>query len=63
MPLTEEQKSYIVDKAVEILKDPDKDKRLAELRDKVMSSDGGEEFQLDDAVYSVLQALEELYGK
>ena len=62
MPLNEEQKSYIVQKAVEILRAPDKKEQIAALRERVMASEQGQEFSLDDAVYSVLQALEELYG-
>lgn len=63
MPLTEEQKKYIVDNAVEILQSPDREKRMTELRDKVMNAQGKTEIDQDDALYSVLQALEELYGK
>ncbi len=62
MPLSEEQKATIVSKATEILRAPDKKEQIAALRDKVMSESSGEEFNTDDAVYSVLQALEELYG-
>lgn len=62
MPLTEEQKQQIVDKAVQILRAPDKKQQMEALRQKVMSETEGDEFNTDDAVYSVLQALEELYG-
>lgn len=62
MTLKEDQKNYIVEKAVEILQSPDKKARMEALREKVMGqSDSSEEFNLDDAVYSVLVALEELY--
>ncbi len=62
MPLSEEQKATIVNKATQILRAPDKKEQIAALREKVMSESSGDEFNTDDAVYSVLQALEELYG-
>ena len=62
MPLSEDQKTYIVNKATEILRAPDKKEQIAALREKVMSESSGDEFNTDDAVYSVLQALEDLYG-
>ena len=62
MPLSEEQKATIVNKATEILRAPDKREQIAALREKVMSESSGDKFNTDDAVYSVLQALEELYG-
>ena len=62
MPLSEEQKTAIVNKATQILRAPDKKEQIAALRQKVMSETSGDEFNTDDAVYSVLQALEELYG-
>ncbi len=65
MPLTKEEKDYIVNKVVDILKAPDKKALIAELQEKVLGpdieSEGGKE-QLDDAVYAVIQAIEELYG-
>ncbi len=64
MPLTEDQKSAIVARSVEILRSPDKAARLEELRSKVLAknetAEGG--LDIDDAVYAVIQALEELYG-
>ena len=63
MPLSEEDKSFIVEKAVEILRAPDRKERIAALREQVMSGETSErKIDLDDAVYSVLQAMEELYG-
>ena len=65
MPLTKEEKDYIVNRVVDILKAPDKKTLLAELRDKVLNrNDDSEkdEEQLDEAVYAVIQAIEELYG-
>ena len=62
MALTETEKNDIVDKVVEILCAPDKDARLAELRNKVMSEVKGDLVSADDAAYSVLQAIEELYA-
>lgn len=66
MPLSEEQKSAIVERAVAILRAPDREAQMEALRQKVMAERPGsaEEspFDPDDALYSVLQALEELYG-
>ena len=65
MPLTKEEKEYIVNHVVEILKDPNKKTLLAELRHKVLNRNDEserEEEQLDEAVYAVIQAIEELYG-
>jgi hypothetical protein len=61
MPLTEDEKTYIVDTVTEILRAPDKKERIAALRERVMG-DAPDKNPLDDAVYSVLQAIEELYG-
>jgi hypothetical protein len=63
MPLSEEDKNYIVEKAVQILKAPDRKEQIAVLRSKVMSEDAERSIDLDDAIYSVLQAMEELYGE
>ena len=63
MPLSEEDKSYIVEKAVEILRAPDRKERIAALRSQVMSEGAERTIDLDDAIYSVLQAMEELYGE
>lgn len=63
MALTEEEKAYIVERAVEIIRAPDRKERIAALRSQVLSEDAGKRIDLDDAVYSVLQALEELYGE
>ena len=65
MPLTQEEKDYIVNQVVDILKAPNKKALIAELRKKVLGQENegeGEKGQLDDAVYAVLQAIEELYG-
>jgi len=66
MPLTKEEKDYIVNKVVDILKATNKKTLISELREKVLSKEDnaseGEKGQLDDAVYAVLQAIEELYG-
>ena len=62
MPLTKVEKDYIVDKVTEILKSPDKKARLDALREQVMGGEDGEGESLDAAAYSVLQAIEELYG-
>lgn len=63
MALTEEEKAYIVERAVEIIRAPDRKERIAALRSQVLCEDAGKRIDLDDAVYSVLQALEELYGE
>ena len=62
MALTETEKNEIVDKVVEILCATDKDARLSELRKKVLSETKDDLVSVDDAAYSVLQAIEELYG-
>lgn len=64
MPLNEDEKSAIVARAVEILRAPDKKAQLEALRTKVMAKNDATDvpLNLDDAVYSVIQALEELYG-
>ena len=62
MPLSEEEKQYVVDAVVEILRSPDKQERIAELRARVMDDSSETHNILDDAVYSMLQAIEELYG-
>ena len=61
MPLTEEEKTYIVDRVTEILKAPDKKERIAALKQQVLEPPEGEHNPLDDAVFSVLQAISELY--
>jgi hypothetical protein len=61
MPLSEEEKSYIVDRVVEILSAPNRAERIAALRQQVLE-EGGERNELDDAVYAVVQAVEELQG-
>jgi hypothetical protein len=63
MPLSEEDKNYIVEKAVQILRAPDRKEQIDALRSKVMSEDAERSIDLDDAIYSVLQAMEELYGE
>ena len=61
MPLTEDEKTYIVDTVAEILRASDKKERIEALREKIMAGRTADD-NLDDAVYSVLQAIEELYG-
>jgi hypothetical protein len=66
MPLTKEEKDQIVNKVVEILKSPDKEQLITALREKVFkdnseNADSGEETS-DEVVYSVIQAINELYG-
>ena len=61
MPLTEDEKAYIVDTVAEILKAPDRKERLDALKERVLAGEEGTT-SLDDAIYSVLQAIDELYG-
>jgi hypothetical protein len=61
MPLTEQEKNYVVEKVVEILRAPDREARLQALREQCLNREG-DAVSLDDAAYSVLQAVEELYG-
>jgi hypothetical protein len=61
MPLTEQEKTYIVDRVTEILKAPDKKERIAALKQQVLEAPEGAQNPLDDAVFSVLQAISELY--
>lgn len=64
MPLTSEEKTYIIDKVVEILKSPEKEQLIAQLRQKVFAADkeNNEAGQMDEVIYSVIQAIDELYG-
>ncbi len=62
MPLTEAEKDCIVEKVTAILRAPDKKARIAALRDEVLDPGRDDGESLDDAVYAVLQAIEELYG-
>jgi hypothetical protein len=63
LPLTKKEKDRIVDRVVEILKSPQKNELIAELRKKVLESDEGKETdQIDEVIYSVIQAIDELYG-
>ena len=64
MPLTAAEKEAIVSKVVEILRDDNKHVLIAALRAKVMDEarEGESPDGVDDAVYAVVQAIEELYG-
>jgi len=64
MPLTSEEKNYIVDKVVGILKSPEKEQLITELRQKIFAAgnDNSEAGELDEVIYSVIQAIDELYG-
>ena len=62
MPLTPEEKSRIVDQVTEILKASDKKERIEALRQRVMEGSPDARDNIDDAIYSVVQAIEELYG-
>ena len=63
MPLKKAEKDYIVNKVVEILKSPQKETLIAQLREKVLNeTDDTDETDFDDVVYSVIQAIDELNG-
>lgn len=64
MPLTQEEKEKIVNRVVTILQSPEKEQLITELKTSVLNSDSPDdgEYQMDDVVYSVIQAIEELYG-
>ena len=65
MGLKKEDKEYIVNRIVEILKSSRKSELIAELGKKVMSegenTDSNEQ-EFDSVIYSVLLAIEELYS-
>ena len=64
MSISKEEKETIANRVVEILRSPRKKELIDELRQRVFSAErenqDGEE--IEDVVYAVLQALEELYG-
>ena len=64
MSISKEEKENIANRVVEILRSPRKQELIDQLRQRVFSAErenrGGEE--IEDVVYAVLQALEELYG-
>lgn len=61
MPLSEEEKTYIVNQVAEILGAPDREQRITALRRRVLDDAREEGNLLDDTVYSVVQAILELY--
>jgi hypothetical protein len=63
LPLTKEEKDHIVERVVNILTSPQKNELIAELREKVLASEEEREVdQIDEVIYSVIQAIDELYG-
>ena len=64
MSISKEEKETIANRVVEILRSPRKKELIDELRQWVFGAErenqDGEE--IEDVVYAVLQALEELYG-
>jgi hypothetical protein len=66
--LTKKEKEYIVDKVVEILKSPQKEELITQLREKVLVDDEQDDGQTtadqstDEVIYAVIQAIQELYG-
>jgi len=65
LALKKQEKEYIVDRIVEILKSPRKSELIEELREKVMSEGENTEFNeldFDSVIYSVILAIDELYS-
>ena len=64
--LTQKEKDYIVDSVVGILKSTDKKNKIEELRDKVLANKTNatpeDEEDMDEVIYSVIKAIDELYG-
>ena len=60
--MTKEEKEIIITEVVSILKSPDKDEKIASLREKVLNKESKDEVDNEDVVYSVIQAIEELYA-
>ena len=64
MSISKEEKEKIANRVVEILRSPRKQELIDQLRKRVFSAEreNREEEEIEDVVYAVLQALEELYG-
>ena len=64
MSISKKKKEQIANRVVEILRSPRKEELIAELRKKVFSEERDERRreEIEDVIYAVLQALEELYG-
>jgi hypothetical protein len=64
MAMSKGDKERIANRVVEILRSPRKKELIDELRQQVFASPGDEteSDEIEDVVYAVLQALEELYG-
>ncbi|MBN1696646.1 MAG: hypothetical protein JW881_03940 [Spirochaetales bacterium] len=63
MPLTQEEKDRIVERVVEILKSPQKNELIEALRKSVLEKEEHDDAdEIDDVIYSVIQAINELYG-
>ena len=65
MGLKKQEKEYIVNKIVDILKSSRKSELIEELRKKVMSESkntGSNDLDFDSVIYSVILAVEELYS-
>jgi len=63
--VTKEEKEIIVGEVVSILKSPNKNEKIASLRDKVLNKESTSEntdVDNEDVIYSVIQAIEELYA-
>jgi len=63
--LKKQEKEYIVNKIVDILKSSRKSELIEELRKKVMSESkntGSNDLDFDSVIYSVILAVEELYS-
>ena len=65
MSLSSDQKEAIAERVVQILRSPEKNQLIAELRKRVYAhpaADGESAESVEAVIYAVLQALEELYG-
>ncbi len=64
MSISKEEKENIANRVVEILRSPRKQELIDQLRQRVFSAEreNREGEEIEDVVYAVLQALEELYG-
>ena len=64
MSISKKEKENIANRVVEILRSPRKQELIDQLRQRVFSAEreNREGEEIEDVVYAVLQALEELYG-
>lgn len=63
--MTKDEKETIVSEVVSILKSPNKNEKIESLRNKVLNKESNNEnteVDNEDVIYSVIQAIEELYA-